>query len=1015
MDIGIHIGNKSINNKKGELPSALSKYEDSDFALQQRVSLVFYFSISAIIGLILIMLTTAYIQITDPRYGELYLPVFFSELVIIAIFIISLFLLMRGFHSFTANLLLVSSFLSVWFIMWVDKTDAITRLDSVVYIVAILSMMPLFITKHQRVILIYILVNIIVLFIFVRTCREQFSIPNSAVIDYLVDTSFAIILTGITGYISFVINRKSIDRAVSDINKRQEAQKALEKSENKFMEMADLLPQTVFEADLSGRLTYVNKSGFEIFGYSKEDFQNGINIFSAIIQEDQELAFENMKKLMDGETNKGYIYTALKKNKTTFPIQTYTSRILENQQPIGFRGIIIDITERKNAEIEIKKSRDRFESLVSNIPGVTYRCLYDKDWTMLFISSEITKLCGYPSSDFINNSVRTFNDVIYFDDRQNNLYVIDEAIQSGKAWEIEYRLKHSDGSIRWVNEKGRAVKNNIGRIDYLDGFISDITERKLAEAALTESELRYRNFFENAQIGIYQTSPEGKILKANPALIKMLGYESFEDIRERDLVKENVFVDKPRSFFKELIDKEGSISDFESQWRKKNGEIISVIENSRVVLDKKGNALYYEGFIENVTERKKAEKALRESEERYRTIISAFPDIIVITDQKGEIFFANEQLEKVTGINPNDFSNQNFAAYIHPDDLNIVKEAIQDLMLCENTYTGIIEYRMIDISGNNHWFSGIISKITLNDQILLQSILRDITEKKNIEKELLKHQNNLEQLVDERTEELKITNVELIETNKELNAQRLELEEVLNNLQSAQKQLIQAEKMASLGVLAAGVAHEINNPLNFINGGIQAINNYFVDNLSDHLENVNPLINAVNIGVIRAADIVKSLNRFSRQTESTSENCDIHSIIDNCLVMLSIQTKNRIDIIKQFTNDSFTIVANEGRLHQAVLNILSNAIQAIDDKGSITITTALLENELVLTISDSGLGIPKKNLSRIFDPFYTTKEPGKGTGLGLSISYEIIKGFNGSVEIQSEVKRGTNVIIKLPT
>jgi signal transduction histidine kinase len=131
--------------------------------------------------------------------------------------------------------------------------------------------------------------------------------------------------------------------------------------------------------------------------------------------------------------------------------------------------------------------------------------------------------------------------------------------------------------------------------------------------------------------------------------------------------------------------------------------------------------------------------------------------------------------------------------------------------------------------------------------------------------------------------------------------------------------------------------------------------------------------------------------------------------------MLSIQTKNRVDIIKQFTTDSFKIVANEGRLYQAILNILSNAIQAIDDKGSITISTALLENELVLTISDSGLGIPKENLSRIFDPFYTTKEPGKGTGLGLSISYEIIKEFNGSVEIQSEVKKGTNVIIKLPT
>jgi PAS domain S-box-containing protein len=886
MDIGIHIGNKLINNKKGELPSALSKYEDSDFALQQRVRLIFYFSISAIIGLILIMLTTIYIQITDPRYGELNLPVFYSELVIVAIFIISLFLLIRGFHNFTANLLLVSSFLSVWFIMWVDKTDVITRLDSVVYIVAILSMMPLFINKHQKVILIYILVNIIVLFIFVRTFREQFSIPNSTVIDYLVDTSFAIILTGITGYISFAINRGSIDRAVSDINKRQETQKALEKSENSFREMTDLLPQTVFEADLNGRLTYVNKSGFEIFGYSKEDFQNGINIFSAIIQEDQELAIENMKRLISGETNKGYIYSAVKKDKTTFPIQTYTSRILENQKPIGFRGIIIDITERKNAEKALRESEFKFKSLFEASSDAMF--IMDK-FKFLDCNSKTSQIFGCGSDKIIGHSPAEFSP--------------------------EFQ---PDGS----ESKGRSIE------------------------------------------------------KINAALN---GFPQF----------------------------------FEWLHKKYDGtEFYAEVSLNRIMIN--GEYVLH-AIVRDISERKKSEKALKESEERYRTIISAFPDIIVITDQNGEVFFANEQLEKITGINPNDFSSQKFAAYIHPDDLYLVKEAIQNLMLCESTYTGIIEYRMIDISGNSHWFSGIISKIKLNDQVLLQSILRDITEKKNIEKELLKHQNNLEQLVDERTEELKINNVELIEANKELNAQRLELEEVLNNFRSAQKQLVQAEKMASLGVLAAGVAHEINNPLNFINGGIQAINNYFVDNLSDHLENVNPLINAVNIGVIRAADIVKSLNRFSRQTESTSENCDIHSIIDNCLVMLNIQTKNRIDIIKQFTTDSFKIVANEGRLYQAILNILSNAIQAIDDKGSITITTVLLENELVLTISDSGLGIPKENLSRIFDPFYTTKEPGKGTGLGLSISYEIIKEFNGSVEIQSEVKKGTNVIIKLPT
>lgn len=886
MNIGIHIGNKSINNKKGELPSALSRYKDSDFALQQRVRLVFYFNILVIIGLTLFIVSTGYIQIISSEYGKLYLPIILSESSLAVIFFIALHLLVRGYYGFASHLLIVSSLSSVWFVLWIDKSEIIARLDTVVIIVAILSMLPLFIIKYQKTIILYVLANIIVLFIFVKIFRQQFSISNSSVIDFLVDTSFAMIFTGIAGYSTFIINKKSIDRAISDTKERKYVENALEKSENSFREMTDLLPQTVFEADLSGRLTYVNKSGFEIFGYNKEDFQNGINIFSAIIQEDQKLAIENMKRLIEGETNKGYIYTAVKKDKTTFPIQTYTSIILENQKPVGFRGIIIDITERKNAEKALRESEFKFKSLFEASSDAIFIM---NESRFLDCNSKTSQIFGCGSDKIIGRSQYEFSPEFQPDGRGSN-------------------------------EKAQEMIN----------------------AALT----------------------------GNPQFFEWL-YKKYDGT-----------------------------------------EFYAEVNLNRVMI--KGEFLLH-AIVRDISERKKAEKALKESEERYRIIINAFPDIIVITDQNGEVFFANEQLEKITGINSNDFSNQKFAAYINPDDLYLVKEAIQGLMLHKNTHTGIIEYRMIDTSGNNHWFSGIISKITLNDQTHLQSILRDITEKKSIEKELLKHKNNLELLVDERTEELKINNVELIEANKELNAQRLELEEVLNNLQSAQKQLVQAEKMASLGVLAAGVAHEINNPLNFINGGIQAINNYFVDNLSDHLENVNPLINAVNIGVIRASDIVKSLNRFSRQTESTSENCDIHSIIDNCLVMLNIQIKNRIDITKQFTSDSFKIVANEGRLYQAILNILSNAIQAIDDKGSITISTALHENELVLTISDSGLGIPKENLSRIFDPFYTTKESGKGTGLGLSISYEIIKGFNGSVEIQSEVKKGTTVIIKLPT
>ncbi len=268
--------------------------------------------------------------------------------------------------------------------------------------------------------------------------------------------------------------------------------------------------------------------------------------------------------------------------------------------------------------------------------------------------------------------------------------------------------------------------------------------------------------------------------------------------------------------------------------------------------------------------------------------------------------------------------------------------------------------------------------------------------------------------VTEQKEELQTTNEELIQNVEELNKQREELEATLYSLKETQEKLFQSEKMASIGILASGVAHEINNPLNFINGGIQGIESYFNDNLKEHTENVTPLIDAVNIGLTRATEIVKSLNSFNRQTESITENCDIHTIINNCLIMLINQTRNRIEIQKHFTQDVFTLFGNEGKLHQALMNILTNAVQAIEGKGIITISTCLVDSSIIVIVNDTGHGIDNKFLNKIFDPFFTTREQGIGKGLGLSISFQIIMELNGTLDIRSEIGKGTTVTISLP-
>ncbi len=294
---------------------------------------------------------------------------------------------------------------------------------------------------------------------------------------------------------------------------------------------------------------------------------------------------------------------------------------------------------------------------------------------------------------------------------------------------------------------------------------------------------------------------------------------------------------------------------------------------------------------------------------------------------------------------------------------------------------------------------GLAILITL---FLLFSVVRNLKIKKKLNFDLK-----------ERSEELETLNEELISANEELLTQREEVEQTLFSLKNTQRQLIQSEKMTSLGILAAGVAHEINNSLNNIQGGIRGLKDFLVDP-EEHKSNVDFYVNAVEEGLEKATSIVAGLNHFSRYEDLVNENIDIHKIIETCLLVLEHKTKGRINIETSFTAEKFLLEGNDGKMHQAIMNILLNAVQAIDKKGQISITTSIKDDKLELTIVDSGCGISDEHLSKIFDPFFTTKETGEGTGLGMSITYNIIQEFKGTIEVNSALRFGTHVIITLP-
>lgn len=232
----------------------------------------------------------------------------------------------------------------------------------------------------------------------------------------------------------------------------------------------------------------------------------------------------------------------------------------------------------------------------------------------------------------------------------------------------------------------------------------------------------------------------------------------------------------------------------------------------------------------------------------------------------------------------------------------------------------------------------------------------------------------------------------------------------LNQLESTTNKLVQSEKMASLGILSAGIAHEINNPLNFIKGGIFQIQEQLKALNVSLSTDTQKSIDLLDEGVQRVTTIVKSLNHFSRTNETSTVWCNVHDIMDNCLIMLHHRISKHITITKNYGEHIPALMANEGKLHQVFLNILTNAIQAIDDVGEITITTTYREaGVLIISVKDTGEGIADEHLDKVTDPFFTTKNPGEGTGLGLYICYNLMHEQNGELKIESKLGKGTKI------
>ena len=871
--------------EKSKIPDALKAYKDADFIVRLKAKFIYYLIVSALIIVGAMIPTIIYLQLSSNFYGGLYLPVIMPLFAGGIVFGLCYVLLTRGHYLLSANLLLISGLVMVWLIMLFSKNQGIARLDTVVWLFAILAMAPLLIDQKKGLSLMYTLVNAALLVVFLFMIRSSLAISEYEFNDFLVNTTVALVFLGIVSYNIYSINKAAIEKAESDIRSREKSEEALRESEARYKDLFDSMPNGFYRSTPEGYFVDANPAFVKMLGYS---------------------SFEELKKVF-------------------IPTDIY-------------------VHESEREEVTI-------------------------------------------SSEFSTELVT-------------------------------FRLKRKDGQIIWLEENARFIKDENGKVLFHEGICRDVSDRKKTEDALLESEADLKAIIENSMDSIWSLNRDYELKYVNNVFAG-----EFKSVFGVDLEKgTNLLEALPgniRQHWKERYDRilanESVV--FEDIIESENRQTYIEVSGNPIVMDGKATGACF--FGRNTTEKKLAEEELRQSKEMFKTLFESAPIDISVTDRHGRCMLVNKQFADKFNLPEESIIGKTMLEL----GLNLDEKSRQSVEeeLSRNGFVKGKEVMSWHQEGkiNYSYYNG--NQITVKGEPCLLSTSLEITEKKKIEKELEEYKNHLESLVQERTEELvaaneelKAINDELFDKNQIISKQKEELEKTIQSLKSLQIKLIQSEKMASLGILTAGVAHEINNPINFIANGTAAVESYITDHHSGSLEELNPLFEAIAAGVKRVTGIVRSMSKYNRSESLPASDCNIHEIIDDGLTLLYNQYKTRVKITRKYSLDKPLVMGREGQLHQVFLNVLANAMQAIEQEGKIHIETLQVDDRVRISITDNGVGITEDHLRYIFDPFYTTKAPGKGTGLGLSISQRIISDHNGTIHCESALNQGSCFIIELP-